>query len=121
MIPAGYASQEEGRELVGFGQGTDPDWSWSGEGAPVARDRADRLTSASAGREVPTFHTPGGFTTGNPRQVKWATLRARLTRSPSGGMALLVSSANPGPLAASRAAIDRFLAAAGGSNALLPR
>lgn len=121
VYTAAYAGQEEGRELVGFGQGVDPDWSWSGEGAPIEQGRADRFTKGPQGREVLTFLRMGPATTGDPARVKWETLKARLLLRPSAGQALLVSAAAPGSPAASRPAIDRFLADAGGPQAFLPR
>lgn len=107
---AAFASQAEGREVVGYGQGAvgpDSAWIWTAEGTPVTNARVDRITGpGGVVREVATFYRLSGMTTGDERRVKLETLRARLTGGAPGAVAMTVS-------ATDRDALDRFLAALG--------
>lgn len=103
---AAYARQEEGRELVGFGQGaTGPDspWIWTSAAPAIPNGRAERITGpGGVVREVVTFYRLGGLTTGSETRVKVETMKARLLGSDPLAVAVIVS-------ATDRAALDRFL------------
>jgi exosortase A len=120
LCVARYHWQEEGRELVGYGQGAvDPDgnWRWSESLEPIGPMRVDHIASASH-RAVATLYGVGDTRTASATRVKLATLRARLLGGDERATALLVSArAEDG----GRAAIVRFLDAAGGGDALLAR
>lgn len=120
LCVARYDFQEEGRELVGYGQGAvDPDsnWRWSERLAPLGPMRVDHIASASH-RAVATLYAVGDTRTASDTAVKWATLRARLLGGNERATALLISARAE---AGGRAAIARFLDAAGGGDALLAR
>jgi exosortase A len=115
-----YARQEDGRELVGYGQGAvDPDsnWRWSENLAPLGTMRVDHIAS-NTHRAVATLYQVGGTRTASATRVKLATLQARLLRGDERAAALLISARAEG---GGRAAIARFLDAAGGGDALLAR
>jgi exosortase A len=104
-----FASQSEGRELVGFGQGAagpDSGWAWTADAAPPPGGRAERIASHGVEREVVSFYRVGTIVTGSKLRVKLATLKARLLGGPQRAVAILVSSD-------SRPAIDAFVAGLG--------
>ncbi len=115
-----YGWQEDGRELVGYGQGAadpDGDWRWSEDLAPVGMMRVEHIASASH-RAVAILYQVGDTRSASAARIKFATLRARLLRGDEQAAALFVSArAEYG----GRATIARFLAAAGGGDALLAR
>ena len=121
---ATFASQREGAELVGFGQGAvdpDSDWRWSDTLPPVDGVPVDRLILPGIGqRDAMTLYRIGGETTASPRRVKWLTLLARLTRGNDGGFAIILS-AQSRPGLAGRAQISALLRDAGGADALVRR
>lgn len=107
-----FARQEEGRELVGFGQGAvgpDSDWAWSASASPLGSGRYDRITAFGTAREVATFYRVGGVLTGSATDVKLATMRLRLFGGPSAAAAILISAEGDG----ARPAIERFAASLG--------
>ncbi len=109
----GYARQGEGREIVGFGQGAvdpDSDWAWEQALAPIGNGRVDRISRNGLSRDVMTIYILGGRVFGTARDVKIATLRARLTGGDGRAYALLLSV--PGPDGRER--IAAFVAASGG-------
>lgn len=111
-----FARQDEGRELVGYGQGAvapEGRWAWTGGGSPPPGGRIDRIASFGTIRDVATFYRVGGVVTGNPYTVKWETAKARLLGGPQHGVAVLVSAAAPGDGISPRPAVDDFLAALG--------
>jgi exosortase A len=120
LCVARYPWQEEGRELVGYGQGAvDPDgnWRWSEDLAPIGPMRVEHIASAHH-RAVASLYAVGDVRTASATGVKWATLRARLLNEDQRATALLISArAEDG----GRAAIARFLDAAGSGDALLAR
>ncbi len=116
LAVAVYARQEEGRELVGFGQGAvapDGAWAWTGTGPAPVDGRLDRLASHGVAREVATFYRVGDILTGSPAVVKLETARVRLLGGPQRAAAVLVSSAAPADGVSPRPAIDRFVRAMG--------
>jgi len=108
-----YARQEEGRELVGFGQGAvgpDSDWAWVGDSAAPNHGGAFRIAAPGpVVREVVLFHRVGDIVTGSDARVKLETLKVRLLGGKQRAVAVLVSAEGPG----GRAAIDAFLRALG--------
>jgi exosortase A len=107
-----YGHQEEGRELVGFGQGAVPPqsgWAWTTTAPAPPGGTAERITGPGpVTREVLTFYRLGGITTGSPTQVKLKTLRARLLGGSQRAGAILVSAEERKGVDA-RPAIDAFL------------
>lgn len=113
---ARYARQEEGRELVGYGQGAvapGSGWSWSQSGSPPPSGRADRIVADGVTRDVLSFYRVGDVTTGNDAAVKLATLEARLLGRPQAAAAVLISAEAAAGGPPPRAAIDAFLRALG--------
>jgi exosortase A len=90
-----YGWQEEGKEIVGFGQGSaDPDgpWDWSESRPAVGEGRGDRIKADHIGREVATFYWIGGTVTGSETRVKLETLKARLTGQEQTAVAIIIAS-----------------------------
>lgn len=104
-----FASQSEGRELVGFGQGaTAPEgrWAWTADAPPPPDGRAERIASHGVERQVVSFYRVGNVVTGSGVRVKLETMKVRLLGGPQRAVAVLVSSE-------SRPVIDAFLRALG--------
>ena len=111
-----YARQQEGRELVGYGQGAvgpESRWAWTADGAAPPGGRLDRIVSFGTVREVATFYRVGGILTGNRFEVKVATMKRRLIGGSQRAVAVLVSAQAPGEGLSPRPAIDDFLAGLG--------
>ena len=107
-----YASQTEGRELVGYGQGAvapESGWSWSQSLQAPANGRADRIVRNGVSREVLSFYHVDGVTTGSEAEVKLATLKARLLGRSGAGAAILISAEG----SRAREAMDGLLARLG--------
>jgi exosortase A len=118
VVVAGYARQSEGAEPVGYGQGAvDPesDWAWGERLPPIGAARVDRIAKDGEFRDVLTLFRVGDTVTASPGRVKIAVLRARLTGGDERTHALIVSAQGP----QARATIGRFVAAAGGAEALM--
>jgi exosortase A len=112
-----FASQSEGRELVGYGQGAvtpEGDWAWTSNTAPPPGGRAERIASHGVEREVVSFYRVGNIVTGSGIEVKLETLKVRLLGGPQRAVAILVSSD-------SRPAIDDFVARLGPIDRLADR
>ena len=110
-----YDRQTEGRELVGYGQGTiDPDgsWSWSANTAAPPNARAERIKTKDAAREVVSFYRVNGTTSGSAARIKLATLKARLLNGNQQAVAILVSAEQIGQTSP-RPAIDAFVKSLG--------
>jgi exosortase A len=111
-----FARQEEGRELVGFGQGPaapNGTWAWTATGAPPPNGRLDRIVSHGTVREVAIFYRIGDILTGSPAAVKIETMKARLFGGSQGAVAILVSAEAPADGISPRPAIDAFLESIG--------
>jgi exosortase A len=81
LAVAVFARQEEGRELVGFGQGAaapDSAWAWTADAPPPPRGKAERIASNGLEREVVSFYRVGSTLTGSPAKVKLETVKVRL-------------------------------------------
>ncbi|HEX8620694.1 MAG TPA: exosortase A [Allosphingosinicella sp.] len=111
-----FARQEEGRELVGYGQGAadeDGAWSWTADTAPPPGGKAERIGSHGKVREVATFYRVGGALTGSAARVKLETARARLLGGPQRAVAVLVAAQAPADGLSPRPTVDSFLRALG--------
>jgi len=107
-----YGHQEEGRELIGYGQGSvapDSGWAWTTASAAPRDGMAERITGTGpVVREVVSFYRLGGVTTGSAMRVKLETMRTRLFGGSQVAAAVLVS-AEEQRGRSTRPAIDRFL------------
>lgn len=122
---AAYARQDEGRELVGFGQGAaDPDgeWVWSSPAPAPAYGRGEQITAPGpVVRHVVSFYqVGGGALSGSRPTVKLATMKARLLGQDQRAVAILVS-AEDSEGRPSDAAIAAFLANLGDVGVLAGR
>jgi exosortase A len=119
-----FARQEEGRELVGFGQGAvapEGDWAWSADAPAPPDGKAERIASNGLEREVVSFYRVGSVLTGSPAAVKLETVKVRLLGGPQRAAAVLVSAPAPAPGVSPRPAIDAFLSSLGDPAALADR
>lgn len=106
-----YGWQAEGREIVGYAQGAfDPEtrWSWANDTVDPPGGEGIRIFAPGVEREVLSFYRIGGMTTGNPRTVKFETLKSKLLGGDQAAAAILIS-AESARGATSRPAIDAFL------------
>jgi exosortase A len=119
-----FARQEEGRELVGFGQGAvkpEGAWAWIGTGPTPSGGRLERIASHGTVREVASFYRVGDVLTGSEMAVKAETMKVRLLGGPQRAVAVLVAAEAPSEGASPRPAIDAFLADLGSIEALADR
>ena len=107
-----YDRQEEGREIVGFGQGAlDPNtrWSWNRDlNAPQGANAVELIAPGPVVRDVVSFYRIGGKLTGSGSAVKLETLKNKIFGGPQQAVAVLVSS-ETNREAPPRIAIDAFL------------
>jgi len=111
-----FARQEEGRELIGFGQGAvapEGAWAWTADVASPANGRAERIASHGTSREVVTFYRVGDILTGSTTAAKLATMKTRLLGGPPRAVAILVSAEQPADGASPRPAIDALIRSLG--------
>ena len=120
-----FASQSEGRELVGFGQGAvEPDtgaWAWTANAEPPPGGRAERIASNGVAREVLSFYRVGDVLTGSGVEVKLETLKTRLLGGPQRAVAILVSAEDSAAGVSARPALDDFVRALGPLDRLADR
>ncbi|MBT2186940.1 exosortase A [Sphingobium nicotianae] len=117
-----FAHQEDGKELVGFGQGAAaPDgaagWIWAEPAQAPDDARGDMLAGPQAQRRLAyTFYDVNGTLTGQSGRVKLETLKARLLGRDQRAMAIIVSTVaqreQQGDVRAAQTLAD-FLAALG--------
>ena len=93
---ATFDRQDEGRELVGFGQGAagaDSGWTWSQSASAPDDARGEQITGPGrAVRHVVSFYVVGkGQPTGSAHLVKLETMKARLLGSDQRAAAVMVS------------------------------
>jgi len=106
-----YASQRDGKEAGGFGEGAlrpETDWSWSQPGAPVPGAKVDRLLAQGrVGRLTETYYRTGNILTGSNTRLKLANIvdRFLLRERPT---ALLILSAEEGGVAAPEQVLANF-------------
>lgn len=122
---ATFDRQEEGRELVGFGQGAiDPDreWVWSSPAPAPKNALGEQITAPGpVVRNVVSFFTIGASDpTGSKSRAKLATMRARLLGSDQRASAILISAEEAVGHPAARA-ISAFLADLGDIRTLADR
>lgn len=108
-----YDRQEEGREIVGFGQGAlvpNTRWSWNRNlDAPEGAAAIELIAPGPVVRDVVTFYRIGGKLTGSETVVKLETLKSNILGGPQQAVAVLVSS-ETNREQSPRKAIDAFLA-----------
>lgn len=111
-----YASQGEGREAGGFGQGAlipESGWSWTSSGPAMPVARSDRLTYAGRIERVAfTWYRSGAMLTGSNARLKLANIADRLALRPR-PTAQLILSAEQRPGRDAAAEVRTFLAAIG--------
>jgi exosortase A len=111
-----YASQEEGREAGGFGQGAlvpDTPWRWLEPGSYIPGGKSEWLmANGRIKRLAVTYYRTGDLLTGSNARLKLATMRQHLLLDDDPTVVLILSAENrtgaPGPeesLAAFRKAI----------------
>ena len=91
-----YASQAEGREIIGYGQGAaglDADrWVWSSAGPMIDTAKTEYVTAPGAIRRLAaTWYVAGGRVTGSPIRVKLDTMVSRLVGRDQAVAAVIVS------------------------------
>ena len=95
LFIAVYDRQDEGRELVGYGQGavdSESQWAWTASLPGPEHAKAERIKAPGpVSREVISFYRVGGVTTGSATKVKLATMKARLLGGDQQAVAILVS------------------------------
>ncbi|WP_417621669.1 exosortase A [Parasphingorhabdus sp.] len=108
-----YDRQQEGREIVGYGQGAlvpDTRWSWNRNlAAPRGGNAVELVAPGPVTRDVVSFYRIGNKLTGSASAVKLETLKSRLLGGDQQAVAILVSSETNGE-ETPRIAIDAFLA-----------
>ena len=111
-----YDRQEDGREIVGYGQGAfDPrtQWSWSRNLPAPASGKAIQITaSGPVVRDVRSFYRVGSILTGSGSAVKLETLKTKLLGGNQQAVAVLIS-AEKIDEAGPAAAMDDFRKALG--------
>lgn len=111
-----YASQGEGREAGGFGQGAlipESGWAWTSPGPSMPSARSDRLTySGKQERMAFTWYRSGAMLTGSNARLKIANIADRLALRPR-PTAQLILSAERRPGRDATAEVNAFLKAIG--------
>lgn len=119
-----YASQGEGREAGGFGQGAlvpQSDWAWQANAAPVAGSHGERLLGAGRiGRVAQTWYRTGDILTGSNARLKLAAMGDRLALRARPTSVLIVS-AEEQPGKPAQASIRAFAQAVGPIGAWMDR
>jgi EpsI family protein len=111
-----YASQGDGREAGGFGEGALPfgsHWAWEEAGPTFADGKSDVIQAPGpVHRLAVTWLRSGDLLTGSNTRLKLANMEDRVLLRPRPTMALILS-AEAGPGAAPDEAIRAFLASTG--------
>ncbi|MGJ0237600.1 exosortase A [Novosphingobium fluoreni] len=111
-----YASQRDGAEAGGYGQGAlvpQSDWSWQASAEPIAGGHGERLLGAGrVAREAQTWYRSGDLLSGSNARLKLATMRDRMTLQARPTMVLILS-AEDRPAQSAAGAIRAFVSAAG--------
>ncbi|MDP3677014.1 MAG: EpsI family protein [Novosphingobium sp.] len=119
-----YASQNEGHEAGGFGEGAltpDSDWDWADSGPPLAGAKTDRLAAVGAvERLCATWYKTGDFVSGSNAGLKLANMADRLLLRRR-ATAVLILSAEDRPGHPAERALTRFVAATGGPGVWMDR
>ncbi len=122
MVVVLYAGQDEGREMVGYGQGAagldDDAWVWSSDGPMIHNARSEILTAPGAvQRLAATWYLAGGKLTGSGAVVKLETLKTRLLARDQVAAAVIISAQDREGHPAERA-VRSFGAALGSPRAI---
>ncbi|MEY4268900.1 MAG: hypothetical protein RLZZ58_116 [Pseudomonadota bacterium] len=113
VVITAFARQAEGREIVGFGQGSDARWTWAAAAPPIAGGRVDRMFHPGpVNRDAAIWYRLDGVTTASPARAKLAGIKARLLGGDPRAVALIIS-AEDYPGAPARDAIAAFAKSAG--------
>lgn len=119
-----WASQGEGREAGGFGQGAVPrgaDWAWEQPEESLAGGRAELIAAPGpVERLAVTWYRTGNVTTGSNLRLKLANIVDKLALRAHPTTALIVS-AEQRPGHPARIAVERFVAATGEPGAWMDR
>ena len=107
MFLAIYASQDEGKEAGGFGEGAlapGTPWAWISPGPEAAEAKSDRLLGADRqGRLAQTSYRTGDVLTGSNLRLKLANIADRVVLRARPTMLLILSSEEPHAEASLRA------------------
>ncbi len=108
-----YDKQEDGREIVGYGQGglvPGTEWAWNRNLKAPSSSSAIQITAPGpVTRDIVNFYRIGGVLTGSGSVVKLKTLKAKLLGGDQQAVAVLVSAEKTGDPEA-MVAIEKFLA-----------
>lgn len=119
-----FDRQNEGQELVGYGQGAvDPDseWAWTAEEAAPDNGKAERIKAPGpVSRDVISYYRVGGVTSGSTGKIKLATLKTKLLGGNQQAAAILVSAEYEDGVS-QRAVIDDFTKKLGNIDKLADR
>jgi EpsI family protein len=111
-----YASQGDGREAGGFGQGAlmpQSPWAWQSAGPAVRQGRSERLLgNGTVERVAVTWYRSGGLLTGSNVRLKLAVIADHLLFR-ARPATLLILSAEDTRTRPAAASIDAFLRATG--------
>lgn len=116
-----FTNQNEGRELVGFGQGGLPpetEWSWMADTPTPPSGHAYRITAPGpVYREVFEYMQVGGSITGSRSRAKLATMQARLIGGDQSAIGIVISAEGRD----ARTSVENFLEDSGGIETLVDR
>ncbi|MCA1661721.1 MAG: exosortase A [Novosphingobium sp.] len=119
-----YASQGEGREAGGFGEGAvtpDSDWAWAAFEAPLREGRAERLEAPGPVQRIAvTWYRSGNATMSSNLRLRLGAIADKLLLRRRATAALIVS-AEQRPERPARRAVERFVAATGDPGAWMDR
>ena len=119
-----YASQGEGHEAGGFGEGAltpESAWDWAQPGPELAGAKTDRLAATGpVERLCATWYKTGNFVTGSNARLKLANMADRLLLRRR-ATAVLILSAEERPGHPAVRVLTGFAAATGGPGAWMDR
>jgi EpsI family protein len=111
LFLAVYASQREGKEAGGFGEGAltpDSGWAWQAHGPEAPGGKSDRLLGPGrVERLAETYYRSGALLTGSNARLKLANMRDRLLLRSRPTM-LLILSVEERPGKPARASLEAF-------------
>lgn len=110
-----YATQGEGREAGGFGEGAlppDTAWVWQAPGEPMGEARSERIFHDGVGRSTLTWFRTGDTLTGSNMQLKLANMQDKLLLRAE-PTTMLILSAETGTAPEGIDAVTRFREAIG--------
>lgn len=122
-----FDRQEEGQEIVGFGQGAvgiegESGWFAAGEGPKPEQGRGEWLRSSDGRtRYAATFYLIDGRVTGNRVWAKLASIWSRLVPGEDGGATALIVSADGDTPDQAALSVARFLKAGGSAEEIADR